>query len=500
MQNRLLSALSAALVLGGTACKESPVDPPAGEPGIRVVAGGVGADTIEALLPQALIVEVRNAQGLAPAGTAVRFEIRPLVDTAGRPNVRVQLCALTSTCAPDAFSSLTIANVDAQGRLAVQVRMGRVAGKALVRMSVPDLSFSDSVVDEIKLGNTARLRAGPTMIGVPIGTSALLGLGVVDRYGNGSAGGLSYTAGPGTAITVDAATGNATAREFGTQWVTVRQGTFADSVRVVAVPAGRLVVWGESDKVVRMIDINGNNNRVVATGVTGDLGVYPRFSASRQRISYHEATSAIIVGDTAGVTQADRVSFGGIAGGILATRHMSDGSTLFVATASGTGARYLYRSVGNQTPVQVAPIPDRTFTQGTADISPDGSKVAFVIGRELSILTVATGAVHKTGHDPVLHARWSPQGDKLVFLEGGNELVGKMILTDGNGNGRQEMSSEIFSAGFTWSPDGAYILGRDGTAPSAGFRIVRVSDRAEVLLKLFTATGTPLDYLQPDWR
>ncbi len=164
----------------------------------------------------------------------------------------------------------------------------------------------------------------------------------------------------------------------------------------------------------------------------------------------------------------------------------------------------------------LATVPSYGGWYGGADLSPDGTKLAYVatgeFGRSagLRVLDLATGAtttLDATGRTP----RWSPTGDRVLYLSGPSSFgsaEGQPTVVSADGSGRRVLAASLtFSPGLSWSPDGAYVVGRDAVAQR--LRVISVSDGASVRLRFVRPAGESphlppfggsVDYYQPDWR
>lgn len=484
--------------------------------GVRAVAGMGLTDTIEAQPLQALIAEVRGPDGKPVQGTVVRFEAQPSPDTTKRGVAAISVCAISApSCGQagntgvDQFASDT---TDAQGRAKAVVRLGRVAGRAVIRLKVPVLAYEDSATFTVTAGAAARVRASSPDTIIEIGSSTVLRGQVVDRFGNARPELPVMTAGPGNAVTIDAATGAVSAKALGEQWVFLKVGSLADSTIVRAVPAGRLVVWSSLNRSVYLMDMNGANRRLLVTGVASDFGAFPRFDASRRNVTMHDGTSDyggtpgfLVLVDTATSTRRDvtTASFTGI----MATRYMADGSILVVSARQGSGVA-LWRVGADGSVTLKAALPNVSLSYGGADISADGARVAYTTpngsyGNDISVVDVASGAAWplvKNAHSP----RWSPQGDRVAYLASASSYNydGPPAVVNADGTGARTISGTTFYSGIAWSPDGAYLLGRSASYADWGLRVVRLSDGVSVLLRFRNVFGTgPLEEVyQPDWR
>lgn len=485
-----------------TACGDS-TGPSSNEPGVRVIAGAGVKDTIEAQPIQALVVEVKGAGGKVVSGAVVRFEAQPSTDPNRPYDPAISVCALT---APQCnYSPFVTDTTDRSGRAKAVVRLGRVAGKATVRVSVPVLGVEDSATYTVTPGAPNLVVLSPRDTILDIGGTATIQGSLTDRYGNPRTEVPTISAGAGSTITVDAASKTVTARDMGTQWVYARYATASDSAIVRVVPQGRLVVWSPGLATVRLVDINGKNEQNIITGVQSDYGVFPRFDLTRQRITMHTGTAyyggpsndAIVI-DT---TRAVRRDIPGI-DYILAVRQTNDGNVMVVGTRNSDPWFFLFRVTADNTVTVVAPMPAFGATYGGADISYDGNRVAYIAGGALNVLDVSTGVTTKLD-DYAQSPRWSVQGDRLAYLDSracSNGYDGALTVINADGSGRSRLANYCYSPGLAWSPDEKYVIGRSSQSYyEVGLRIVRVSDGAQVVAR-FMSGLSQMDYYQPDWR
>jgi hypothetical protein len=425
------------------------------------------------------------------------------------PEPTVRVCPLSAqNCA--AYYGLVTDTTDARGRAKVTVQMGRVLGPGVVRLTVPEFGLADSATYTITAGAPAAVMVAGGDTTLDIGGTATLTGHVVDRYNNPRTEATTLSAGPGSAITLNASTGTVTAREMGTQWVLVRYNALVDSASVRVVPAGRLLVWSSPEQAVRLVNINGSSERTIVTGVASDYGAFPQFDGTRQRITLHTGSQSyggpsntLLVIDTTGASRRDITGFSSM----MVTRYLADGTIMVVGLSStdNTHPGYsLWRVATDNTITFVAALPGFAGSYGGADVSHDGTRVAYLAASvspsELRLLDVASGTttvLDVNANSP----RWSAQDDHIVYLStpsGYYNSDGTATVINANGSGRKVLNNFIFSPGMSWSPDGVYVVGR--ATDYSGFRVVRVSDGASVSLKFPTATSCCHDYYQPDWR
>jgi hypothetical protein len=487
---------------------------PGREPGVRAIAGAGITDTVDAAPLQALMVEVRDQNGALARGVVVRFEPTAASGTPYyiyEPAMRV--CALSAPyCLDYSGGPPAIDTTDARGRAKVLVRMGHAAGPAVVRLIVPQFGFADSATFTITPGAVAGVRAVVPDTLLYIGGTATMSGHVVDRYGNARTETPTLSAGSGSTITLNAATGSVTAREMGTQWVLMRYNALVDSARVRVVPSGRLLVWSSNERAVRLVNLDGSEERTIVSDISSGYGAFPQFDPTRQRIALHTSTvyffgapNNLIVIDTTGTSRRDigpPIGFNTI----MVSRYLADGTVLVVgvqrADTSHTGFS-LWRVSTDNTITFVVALPGFGESYGGADVSHDGTRVAYVSSStnpsELRLLDVVSGSTTVLDTN-VNSPRWSAQDDRLVYLtapNGYDPYGGVPTVINANGSGRRVLGTGDFSPGISWSPDGAYVVGHSS---ELGLQLLRVNDGAAVSLRFPSVGGSYHEYLQPDWR
>jgi hypothetical protein len=505
-------AMYACLALAIAACgSDRPTEPVSHEASVRAVVGAGATDTVDTQLLQALIVEVRGAGGVLASGVLVRFEPQVPV-TSYNYTLSAYVCGLAEPVCGGSFNggSFYADTTNAQGRVGAVVRLGPIAGRAVVRLVVPELGLEDSATFTVTPGRATGV-AVLHDIALDIGATATLLGHVVDRYNNIRPEPTTLAAGSGTAITLNAATGVVTGRDMGTQWVFARYNSFADSTRVSVVPAGRILVWSSLERVVRIVNLNGSDERTIVSNVSSSMGTFPRFDPTRHSLTLHAGDAAfgespgnVIVIDTSGSPRRDTGSPNGF-DAVIATRQLADGTVLVVGQRSADPSHpgySLWRVAIDNTITFVVAMPDMGSVYGGADISHNGARVAFV-GADLRVLDVSTGATTLLDAGYAATPRWSAQDDRLAYLvpTGGSAAFGGAVtIINANGSGRRALGSFEFSPGISWSPDGTYIIGR-ASDNFSGLRVLRVSDGANITLRFSAPEGWCCrDYWQPDWR
>jgi WD40-like Beta Propeller Repeat len=511
-----IGALAALHGCGGGSGTE-PVIPPVVKPptGLKIMLGAGTTDTIESQPAQALVVEVRKPDGTLAKGTVVRFEPKLSTDTSRRNESSMAVCSVIApACQLQYYQFSTSDSTDAEGRARVLVRFGRVAGRGGIRVTVPDFGFEDSASYTVNPGQPAGISAGVPTLGLDIGGSTTLRGKVFDRAGNARPEVSTLSAGPGSAITVNAATNTISGADIGTQWAFVKFGTLTDSTNVRVVPSGRLVVWSPSAYAIRLVNINGSGTaKTIATNVSSDFGTFPKFDAPRTRITWHNGpntfggTPNVVVSlDTATGVRRE-LAAGTVFQLVYVTRQLEDGTLLVVGFRAGEtppATPSLWRVAADNSVTRVIALTDATGIYGGFDISPDGSRVAYLSQVNfgplaLRIVNVSTGTTN-TVEPSARSPRFSPQGDRIAFLVQSNSpfsgsLDGIPTVANTDGTNRKVLGTGPWSPGVAWSPDGTYLIGRSSDfSTAAGLRVFRVRDGASTTLSLGE------DYYQPDWR
>lgn len=506
--SRSVACSVSAIVLGvlSTSCSEGTTPPGSAPPSMKVLRGQTASDTIQSYIPQAITVELRDPDGKPRSGVAVRFQAPGPADTTKRHLLPIYICHLGSPfCGPvDPAQFVQVDTTGSDGLASVYVTLGLVAGTSVVRISAPEFSLTDSAVFNILPGAPAKLRAHSADTTLFLGTSSTLGGRVFDRANNARADATTLSAGPGSAISVATTTNAVTAQELGEQWLYVRAGNLLDSTLVRSAPYARLVAYDALQQNVHLINSDGTGLKILQNNVYTEFGSYPRFTADRKSVLFygHRINNGeAVLMDTSNTPRREFTQALGLRG-MQALRVLPDGNVLIVAMSPSRSPvpehYFVWRVAPDNSITQVRALPGLLSDRGGhADISPDGTRVAYqsyvgVPSREIRVIDLATGnsvMVASNGNSP----QWNAKGDRLLYLDGA--LEGPAIIVNADGSGRRNVTrSLIFRPGVSWSPDGAYFIGTSAQFPDSRLRIVRVADYANVVLKIGSGSR------EPDWR
>ena len=147
---------------------------------------------------------------------------------------------------------------------------------------------------------------------------------------------------------------------------------------VGVVPSGRLLVWSSDERAVRLVNTNGTGERTIVSGVSSDLGAFPQFDPTRQRVTLHAGSdyyggppNKLIVIDTTGSPRRDIPPLIGFSM-IIATRQLADGTVLVVGErdADPLHPEYsLWRVATDDAITFVVALPELIVRYGGADIA-----------------------------------------------------------------------------------------------------------------------------------
>ncbi len=483
------------LVLVVAACEGNPADTRHERvpPRLVVLAGAGVTDTVQTEPVQALVIQVQDSFARAPAGVPVTFEVAPPTDSARRSERTLEVCRLSAIHCKLSDGSATD-TTDAAGQAMVLVRFGTVAGPAWVRVTVPSLGIADSVAYTVLPGRADSIRLGIADSTVYVGNGYGIGAKVLDRVGNWRSGDPIVYGAFGAAASVDSS-GRFQGLAIGRAGAVVRSGTLTDTAWVTVPPRDAIAAWYvppypyTTPAGVVTVNLDGSGYRLLARGPDLYYDMWPDWLPGGRAIVYQYAPDGRLYAvDTLGVprrvtpdsTTADTAECYPATG--------QDGSVFFSAHGGGDFALSLWRApaVGGE-PVRVGPNPANGANNWEASPSPDGQRLAFVSvnGGGLSILDVATGTSTFL-HLPAAMPRWSPVSDWIVY-NGGGPLY--LVHPDGSGL-RRAGGGLSFSGRADWSPDGAWLIAKEGT------RLVLVNVATDAILPLAWSGA----FLEPAWR
>ena len=443
-----------ALCAGLVACGGDAALATRNDPGLHVLTQPV-ADTIDAVVAAPIELQLNDEAGGPRASVAV------LVAGPGSSGFSRVATSLGSQYLP----SVTV-TTDASGRARVWLELGRVAGREFLRASAGEAT--DSLAIDVRPGQPARLNATPADTAMWVGQTYRIRTQVYDRRNNLRTDPVGFSATGGAASV--SSSGDVSAGAIGRATVVASVGTLSDTVYTSVVPQAVLAVYVEPrsgrDGGIYVIRSDGSDGhwvfRVSSDAATSPSGLWPTWSGDGTRIAFiHSLGLRSIAADGTGLR--DLVTGGGPVSNGFAPQYARDGwvyfsgvegggqTTCWRVREDGSGLAQVSerRSWGIEAMPTPSPAGDVVAYQ-TNDVT--NSPIAFT----LRFISVSTGVIRKLdfrGYSP----RWSPVGDRIGYLNGPDRLN----FLDANGVPLGEVGGRAVALqqGFSWSPDGAWIVG-----------------------------------------
>ncbi len=226
-------------------------------------------------------------------------------------------------------------------------------------------------------------------------------------------------------------------------------------------------------KRLAIMDQDGENVRLLTRG--GDLVLTPRFSPTRQEITYMsygngrprvylmnlETGQQRVVGDFPGMTFAPRFS--------------PDGRRIVMSLQQGGGSSLFDLDLASGRKRQLTNVPGAIDTGPS--YAPNGQQVVFESDREgsqqLYVMNADGSGTRRISFGNARYSTpvWSPRGDYIAFTKqtSGRFLIGVMRP---DGSGERILSEGYHNEGPTWAPNGRVLMFfREGQGANGGPRI-----------------------------
>jgi len=457
MAHRFCAALVSIALPAG--CADGGTSPEIGSPGLTIVRGANITDTVDAPLAQALLIEVRTAEGAPVPAAVVRFTSLYASAPDGRQVAGVLVGRLTT----ERTSAFVVDTTNGRGRAAALVQLGPIAGEAGVQVTVPEFGFADTARYTVRPGATASVVLDPPDTAVYIGASYTVTAQTLDRHGNVTGGTVQLAVVDGAVAQVSGST--LTGRGYGRTAVVASSEHVRDTGWTSVVPAGVLAVTGYGG-VVATVNLDGSGYRAIPVPRTyTGAGIAWAPDGSYLVGGFETPLTLFRVTTDGGSTRIITPAAAPV-GAITAVDVSADGQWTFFSAGYCNYNEIVYRVLGTDAyPVRVsAPVAEECWNlvHARVALAPDGRRAAVehyataYDTPDVQILDLGSGVATPLG---LLGSapKWSPQGDRIAYV-GGNRVW--LVSPDGSGLRAASPYDAIFQPGVTWSPDGEWLVAR----------------------------------------
>lgn len=445
---------------------------------LHLLAGNGTTDTVQAMLVQALVVQLLDDRGKPLPGIVIRYQTVP-------PSQDQPAFAYVTATSRNSFSSVLSDSTDARGRSSAVVALGTIAGTARVTVSAPALDLVDTAVFTVRPGAAAAVHVSPRDTALVAGGSIKLSATVTDRFGNPRTDPVTHAMGAGN---ITLSTDQVTATGIGRAFVVAHTGAAVDTEFVSVVPAGEISAGSATG--VAVFNTDGSGFRWLTGSTTP--GYITDWSPDGTEIAFDTQNATGTWGPLWMVDLAGKVRPASLSSSQSQEAYPEfspDGKVLYFCRRVSTWQ--LRRVDADGTNDQ--PVATSMYLSFTApSVSPDGTRLVYAVldaGVDvLSFLDLATGQATNTpirGDSP----SWSPLGDLVAFIDAS---ASALIVMNPDGSGLHQIGTG-FDFGIDWSSDGKWIVAR-----SRAKNVIELIDpRNDVVLPLGFTHGLVGPSLKP---
>lgn len=212
-------------------------------------------------------------------------------------------------------------------------------------------------------------------------------------------------------------------------------------------------------KRLAIMDQDGANVRNLTNG--GDIVLTPRFSPSRQEITYMDFAGGQPKVYLLQLETGQRELVGDFPGMTFSPRFSPDGSKVVMSLQQDDGNANIYSmDLGSRNTTRLTNSPS---IDTSPSYSPDGSRVVFESDRggrqQLYVMGAGGGGATRIsfGNGSYSTPVWSPRGDLIAFTKqsGGQFSIGVMRP---DGSGERILTTGFHNEGPTWAPNGRVLM------------------------------------------
>ena len=259
---------------------------------------------------------------------------------------------------------------------------------------------------------------------------------------------------------------------------------------------------GREDRRIKrlaIMDWDGANHHFLTDG--SDLVLTPRFSPSRQEITYMSYFRNVPRVYIFNIETGRQEMLGDFPGMTFAPRFSPDGNTVIMSMAKDGNTEIYTMDLRTRA---VKRLTRHSAIDTSPYISPDGKKIVFNSdrsgGQQLYVMNADGSSVRRISFGKGRYATpvWSPRGDLIAFtkISGGRFFIGVMAP---DGSGERLLADGFLVEAPTWSPNGRVLM---------FFRETPLANKGGKRTRLFSIdlTGqnvrqivTPMDASDPAW-
>ena len=496
-RRRIAGGIFAALLVFG--CTDG-VEPGEGLH-LTIISGGSGSDTIDVLLPEPLVVEVRSPDGgLAPGVEVIFRAFGSGPDSTWRIPVHMRRPL-------GGYTAVLHDTSDSAGRVSVPVVFGWAAVEGKIVITAPALNAQAIARYTTRPGRPASMVFSPADTPVVVGRSYQIEASAADRYSNPLADSPTFTrlSGP---IEV-AADGTVRGTAIGRGEVSVQIGTLVRSALTSVVPdvtiairdMGRFV--GDTVGFATVV-LDGSSHRwIAAIGVAPSSYApsndpAPRWIPGSRELVYQRIVNnelRTFVGDSTGAARRlIEASYG------VRWEYdpdvTADGAWVYFDGLETTGAHAIFRvPIAGGIPERVTPSSHANEFRWPS-LSPDGTRLAYSSGFTPYVLDLRTGVATQLSPNRGAGTIWSPTGEWILYTETYSHAgySGALHIVRPDGTDDRIIGDGAYYAGGTWSPDGRYAIATRSTPSPSGMQLIDITSGMRLPLVYGRA------WFGPAWR
>ncbi|WP_425394270.1 Tol-Pal system beta propeller repeat protein TolB [Ahrensia marina] len=212
-------------------------------------------------------------------------------------------------------------------------------------------------------------------------------------------------------------------------------------------------------KKLAIMDQDGANVRNLTNG--GDLVLTPRFSPTRQEITYMDFAGGQPKVYLLQLETGQRELVGDFPGMTFSPRFSPDGSKVIMSLQQEDGNANIYSmDLGSRNTTRLT---NSSSIDTSPSYSPDGSQIVFESDRggrqQLYVMGANGGGATRIsfGNGSYSTPVWSPRGDLIAFTKqsGGQFSIGVMRP---DGSGERILTTGFHNEGPTWAPNGRVLM------------------------------------------